>query len=293
MKIKVISDIHLEFSYYEVENTDEADVLILSGDICLIDDLHSHKLPESTAWNIGNNIPGLGARQQIVANYHRFFETCSKKFKNVIYILGNHEFYYGKFYASISHVREELAHYSNIHILEQNSVILDDIVFVGGTLWTNCNNGHPVSSYTVQTGLNDYQVIRNDRLGYTKLRAAHTIERFINTKAYIEQTINEHADKTVVVCTHHSPSTQSISPIYRNDFHMNGGYASDLSNFILDHPQIKLWTHGHLHNFSDYNIGETRIICNPRGYQTLSSTEDTGFCENLTISISAKMQDSV
>jgi hypothetical protein len=35
----------------------------------------------------------------------------------------------------------------------------------------------------------------------------------------------------------------------------------------MDHPQIKLWTHGHTHHKFDYMIGETRIVCNPRGYE--------------------------
>jgi hypothetical protein len=47
---------------------------------------------------------------------------------------------------------------------------------------------------------------------------------------------------------------------------MNGGYSSDLSEFILDHPQIKMWTHGHTHDTFDYMIGSTRVVCNPRGY---------------------------
>ena len=47
---------------------------------------------------------------------------------------------------------------------------------------------------------------------------------------------------------------------------MNGGYSSSLDEFIMDHPQIKLWTHGHTHEPFDYMVGETRIVCNPRGY---------------------------
>jgi hypothetical protein len=47
---------------------------------------------------------------------------------------------------------------------------------------------------------------------------------------------------------------------------MNGAYSSDLSDFILDHPQIKVWTHGHTHHNFDYMIGDCRIVCNPRGY---------------------------
>ena len=47
---------------------------------------------------------------------------------------------------------------------------------------------------------------------------------------------------------------------------MNGGYASDLSELILDNPQIKLWTAGHMHHSYRYHIGDTLVACNPRGY---------------------------
>jgi hypothetical protein len=65
---------------------------------------------------------------------------------------------------------------------------------------------------------------------------------------------------------HHAPTYQSVHPMYANDNLMNGMFYSELSEFILDHPQIKLWVHGHMHNKSDYMVGETRIVCNPRGY---------------------------
>jgi len=57
-----------------------------------------------------------------------------------------------------------------------------------------------------------------------------------------------------------------IESQYENDVMVNGAYSSDLSEFILDRPQIKLWTHGHTHHEFDYMIGGTRIVCNPRGY---------------------------
>ena len=74
------------------------------------------------------------------------------------------------------------------------------------------------------------------------------------------------SDAKVVVVGHHSPSKQSTKPRYEKEVIMNGAYSSDLSEFILDHPQIKLWTHGHTHHDFDYMIGSTRIFCNPRGY---------------------------
>jgi hypothetical protein len=53
---------------------------------------------------------------------------------------------------------------------------------------------------------------------------------------------------------------------YQNDYHMNGGFGSDLDDFIIDHPEIQVWTHGHTHDPFNYKIGNTRVICNPRGY---------------------------
>jgi len=69
-----------------------------------------------------------------------------------------------------------------------------------------------------------------------------------------------------VVVGHHSPSKLSTKPQYEKDWEMNGGYSSDLTKFIKDHPEIKLWVHGHTHHNFDYMVGETRILCNPRGY---------------------------
>ena len=78
--------------------------------------------------------------------------------------------------------------------------------------------------------------------------------------------IDDRKDKKIVVVGHHSPSHQSIHVDYARDTMMNGGYHSNLDEFILDRPQIVLWTHGHTHVPFDYNIGTTRIVCNPRGY---------------------------
>ena len=69
-----------------------------------------------------------------------------------------------------------------------------------------------------------------------------------------------------VVVGHHAPTKASTHPRYKEDVLMNGAYSSELAEYILDHPQIKLWTHGHTHEDFDYMIGETRVFCNPRGY---------------------------
>jgi hypothetical protein len=52
---------------------------------------------------------------------------------------------------------------------------------------------------------------------------------------------------------------------------LNGAYMSDLDNFIEIHSQIKYWIHGHTHKKQNYIIGETSIVCNPRGYLGIES----------------------
>ena len=77
----------------------------------------------------------------------------------------------------------------------------------------------------------------------------------------------------MVVITHHAPSFMSVNDRYKGDTLMNGGYASELGEFILDHENIKLWCHGHMHDPVDYMIGTTRIVANPRGYVGQEDTD--------------------
>jgi hypothetical protein len=80
--------------------------------------------------------------------------------------------------------------------------------------------------------------------------------------------------KQMVVVGHHTPSHVSCHPKYKDDQLMNGGYHSDLTEFILDRPGIKLWTHGHTHELFDYMISRTRVVCNPRGYDGYEAIAD-------------------
>ena len=85
--------------------------------------------------------------------------------------------------------------------------------------------------------------------------------------SYIQSVVDSDATKKYVVVGHHAPTPLSIHEKYKKEYYMNGGYHSDLSEFILDRPQIVLWTHGHMHDPCDYMMGETRVVCNPRGYK--------------------------
>ena len=284
MKIKLVSDLHLEFSDINIQNDQDYDVLILGGDIMIAQDLHDHIAADFNPYSSGA-FADLSRKMQRVARFRDFFKRCSFQFPHVIYIMGNHEFYHGKFYAAIDYMREEVAKYPNIYLLEQDMKIIDDVVFVGGTLWTDMNGRDPLTMHAIKDMMNDFRIVRNDKREYAAMSPLDVAIRHDKTLSYIKLIVQEHKDKKCVVVGHHAPSFKSVSEQYASQTLMNGGYASDLSEFIMDHPQIKLWTHGHMHQPFDYVIGETRVVCNPRGYENDGYSENSGWNPNIVIEL--------
>jgi Icc-related predicted phosphoesterase len=288
MKIAIASDVHLEFGDLFLNNEENADVLILSGDICVAADFR-----KSDPYGILEN--GKTNR------YTDFFVRCANEFKNVIYVAGNHEHYGGDYAETFTILRKYLGSIPNLHILDKEHVVIDDVTFIGGTLWTDMNAQDPVTLAHIRGVMNDFRIIQNstemvsyktmvnayDAYGNVKLdengqpiqqaefhkRPARftpedTVRDHKKMLEYIQVTtamLGENPNKYVVV-GHHAPSKASTHPRYRTEVIMNGAYSSRLDQFILDHPQIKLWTHGHTHEDFDYMIGTTRVVCNPRGY---------------------------
>lgn len=291
IKITVVSDLHLEFSDIALTNAQGADVLILSGDIMIAQDLHDHPdIGHSETQEAIKSNANLGRRQERAYRFRQFLSRCASEFPHVIYVAGNHEFYHGKWFSSIDDLRNECAKFSNVHYLECNSVEINETMFVGGTLWTNLHKGDPMTMHAVADMMNDYRCIRNDHREYSKLRPANTIERHRKTLDYIREVVLNTREKygkdaRVVVVGHHAPTTLSRHPSFANDYLMNGAYHSDLSEFILDHPEIIMWTHGHVHDCFDYTVGTCRVVCNPRGYEHDGYSEFTNWNPNLLIEL--------
>lgn len=277
MKIAVCSDIHLEFGPIEFENPG-VEVLILSGDI-------------ATAKSIDEQI--------------EFFDMCANRFPHVVYIMGNHEHYNYDFVKTAKTLKKALKKYPNIQFLDNNYWDLyEDTRFIGGTLWTDMNKEDPLTLHTIGRRMNDFRCVTNsnrkvtrkvpiykkdaddkfiydqiDHYEHHKYDATFSpedaVEEHKKTVEFITKTLEETPPwMKVVVVGHHAPSKASTHPRYKNETLMNGGYSSELSELILDHPEIKLWTHGHTHEDFDYMIGGTRIVCNPRGYINYESRAD-------------------
>jgi hypothetical protein len=99
-----------------------------------------------------------------------------------------------------------------------------------------------------------------------KFSPEDAVEQYRLFVSYLQHMVEDNPEQKFVVAGHHAPSRLSTHEQYVNDTVMNGGYSSDLDEYIQDHPQIRLWTHGHTHHNFDYMIGQTRVVCNPRGY---------------------------
>jgi len=283
MKIAVCSDLHLEFQTIELKNPGDVDALILSGDICVARDLM-----EQDPYGIIDF--GKSSR------YHEFFANCAREFPHVIYVAGNHEHYHGDFKYTIPDLKKRLAYLENLHVLDKEVFELNDVMFVGGTLWTDMNKEDPMTLHAMTRMMNDFRCVENSNRVVNfktfddpdnmdkptfRTRAARfcpedAVEEHKKMLGYIKHVYSEMPPwKQMVVVGHHTPSHQSCHPRYKDDQVMNGGYHSDLSEFILDRPGIKLWTHGHTHELFDYMVGDTRVVCNPRGYYGHEEIADT------------------
>lgn len=248
MRLHVLSDLHLEFAPFQPPAT-EADVIVLAGDI--------HTGANGLRW-IAETFPE----------------------RPVLYVLGNHEFYGQKIPALTQRLKEQTRG-SRVHLLENDRIELNGVVFLGTTLWTDFNlGGDPVrAEIAAALGMTDFRRIRVTP-GYRRFRPADARRRHQASRAWLESELALARGRTCVVITHHAPSPRSISAVYAGD-PLNAAFASDLEPMI-EASGAALWIHGHLHNARDYRVGSTRVVNNPRGYPTELRT---GFDPALVIEV--------
>jgi Icc-related predicted phosphoesterase len=232
MKISTCNDTHLAFGDLNLNNDENAEVLCLNGDICEMVNLEKY-LP--------------------------FFEDVCSKWNHVLYVLGNHEFYDTSI--QVGSALASAIPIPNLHVLDNDVKVIGDVTFLGSTLWTDMNKNDFLTKRECHNRMNDYRFIKyNDK----KLTPDDTIAMHEESIEFLNKSLKEVTTDKVVVMTHHAPHHKSIDPMYHGSL-INYAFYSDLENLILDN-NISIWLHGHCHNFSEYYIGETRVINNPRGY---------------------------
>lgn len=225
MRVLPISDIHVEHHFDKgksfVESLDESicDVLVLAGDIT-------------------TQVAGIPNAMSLFCN----------KFKNVIYVLGNHEYWQSNRDRVNIAVRKACNRNKNLHVLDNNLVEIDGVRFLGTSLW------FPATQHAVrfEHQWSDFGEI--SKLNKWVYKYNQQANRFLEVEL----------QKGDVVISHHLPSYKSVHPKFEKDI-ANCYFVSDAEHHIIE-KEPKLWIHGHTHESCNYILGQSQIICNPCGY---------------------------
>ena len=265
MKLYVLSDLHVEFSPFtpDPDTVKAAEVIILAGDICL-------------------GVKGIAWARKTLGD------------KPVVYVAGNHEFYGWHWDKLLDQLREE-ARAQDVYYLENESVTINGVRFLGSTLWTDFQffgmSRRSQAMREVERHLVDYSDIKAETIQpevvsaimgtqdgkkwpvrwSRKLTAAHSLGRHQASLAWLKSELFKAGDSgnaaNTVVVSHHYPHKNSTAPRYADDL-VTAGYGSHLPLDMI--TQADLWIHGHTHDSYDYRVchgdRSVRVVCNPRGY---------------------------
>lgn len=237
MRVAYASDIHYDIWFESVRvipsvlNDCEADILILAGDIF-------EYLKFSEYFHAG------------------IIDVLCERFKHVIYVDGNHEFYEINF--ECDGVYDLLkSSPSNFHYLRNESITISGVTFYGGTFWTNPNDWNPLAQFDIRHHINDFRLIKN--MTFENMTRSHN-EFVENLNELLLKVKND-----VVVISHFPPTDQSIDMRYlghvTNEYFCNQ-YEDEFSNS----NQIKHWICGHVHHKHSFEMGNIKGHCNPHGY---------------------------
>lgn len=245
MRIQIASDLHFEFfaedqgdSFIESLNPNGVDILILSGDI----------------------VTARSTRRPI-------YNIC-RKYENsqVLYVLGNHEFYHNWTCEHVLEKAKELQNeIKNLHVLENDVFLFGNKRFLGCTLWFR----NQPDNILYESRLNDFSKIRHFR-NFVYKRNTESI-------AFLEKNTR----KGDIVITHHLPSDYCVSESFRGD-PLNRFFVCQMDQTIyVNEPS--LWVMGHSHDSFDKTLGNTRFIRNPYGYH--ENETNPNFDSNLILDI--------
>jgi predicted phosphodiesterase len=187
----------------------------------------------------------------------------------VVMVLGNHDYYDKTIPATIKYWKD-INLGNRFHFLHNSEVIIDDVRFVGGTLWTDMKNSSVDVGLLLQGTIQDFKKIEStDNKGFVEF--PEILREHWETREYLKNALEVVPDgvTSTVVVTHHLPSIQSVAPEYDGS-PLNYGYYSQMEHLI---KQSDFWIHGHTHTSCSYEVDGAHVYCNPRGH----SGESGGF----------------
>ncbi len=253
MKIRLYSDIHLD--HYNLKDVwyppvlpDEKDTtLILAGDLWT-GTKFIHTIDHSTRILLTDD---NGKPINDLSSEFSWIKTVSDRFKTVLIVLGNHD-YWPSGHLTIRGGAQKCNDmliergFNNVKVLDCDRFIEDDIIVVGATLWTDMNNldqwaMHNLNNVMTYDGKLSHWTGPNGQ--WSRFTSTEWVKTHLMHKRYISTIAEENPDKKIFVVTHHAPLTFVCSPYFKGDS-ANAYFLSDLSEVMLDNPNIVMWAYG-------------------------------------------------
>jgi Icc-related predicted phosphoesterase len=226
------------------------------------------------------------------STYKPFFKLMSERFKKVIVVPGNHSWYSSSVWGKEAQFWDDKKLPDNVFYLDNNSVVIEDVLFIGSALWTDFFREDPFAMQKASRAMSDFELIKKadyavmgaygQVIATNRVLPFDTVIRHRESLAYIKSKLADFSGMKTVVVTHHAPSSLCVREQYKGAT-LNAAYYSNLEDLILDNTQIKYWAYGHMHQTKIDTLGETKLISNAFGYYYKEENRD--FDPNLTFDI--------
>jgi len=192
------------------------------------------------------------------------------------YVAGNHCFYGRDYHERLA----ELRSFKQLHFLENETVEIDGVRIAGCTLWTDYGYD-PIAADAARRGMNDHRLIKWHKNPYERFLPSHATKLHQGSLRFLSSV--KGAD---VIVTHHAPSVNSVHEKYATGpcAILNRAYYSDMDDVVRE-SGARYWIHGHVHSRFRYMIGDTKVICNPKGYPNGRKNENAEFDPALIVEV--------
>lgn len=267
--IRVFSDVHLDMNI--PKKGFKPDQLWMPEE--MPEDKHTTLLLVGDIWHAKKPYSYAG---------YSWMKELSSRFQYIVFVLGNHDFWGGNLPKEYMNNRKyiEEQKLENVFLLQNTTLIIGDIKFIGATLWTDFLMGSAVAMNLARERMNDYKYMTFGP-NFTHLSPKNILGEHIKSRSYIfDNSQKDYPEQKLIVLSHHVPSYLSMDKEDNTDDkkYENSLDFSDLDT-LIEKSEIDIWFHGHSHIAKNYNIGLTKIMANPRGYPG----EETGYDPNFRL----------
>ena len=181
--------------------------------------------------------------------YEATVSDIAANFKHVVCLLGNHEFYH----RDISWRPDPSKMPDNVHVLDRGTVKIDDVTFIGCTLWSDFKHADKKVIELADRCINDFKVIKNG--ADKRFTAQDACEIHVEERKWLIDAIRFTEGKKVIV-THFMPSHGCVHPKWKTDKttrQLNHYFAANCDELLRLGAELdaKLWINGHTHDEYD------------------------------------------